>query len=397
MDELNNLFAKYIEEGFYPGIQWQINIKNKVLSGKVGFNNLESKIPIKENAIYRIWSMTKPVIAVAAMQLIEQNKINLNDPITKYLPEFSNLKVLTNQNGPIQEVENLKRIPTIKELFLHTAGFSYNFLADPVGKEYDRTRLFNSDFTSLEEEINILSKTPLLFQPGTSWRYSVSMDILARIIEVVENNSLQHILKEKIFIPLKMYETDFIISENESNRVMQSYEYDPINNKLTKLISDSQKIGNYAYPLHEKNYARGGHGLFSTINDYAIFAKMLHDGKTKDGQNIITENSLKLMTTNALHSKHFPIEISSIGVVKDDNYTNDLKAYGWGLGFRTLMNLKRNNNLGSIGEFGWAGAASTYFLVDNTKQMTAILMTQVLFGNPNLKNDFYKFIYSNLE
>ncbi|PPR49307.1 MAG: Esterase EstB [Alphaproteobacteria bacterium MarineAlpha5_Bin5] len=397
MDELNNLFLKYIEEGFYPGIQWQINIKNKVLSGKVGFNNLESKIPIKENAIYRIWSMTKPVIAVAAMQLIEQNKINLNDPITKYLPEFSNLKVLTNQNGPIQEVENLKRIPTIKELFLHTAGFSYNFLADPVGKEYDRTRLFNSDFTSLEEEINILSKTPLLFQPGTSWRYSVSMDILARIIEVVENNSLQHILKEKIFIPLKMYETDFIISENESNRVMQSYEYDPINNKLTKLISDSQKIGNYAYPLHEKNYARGGHGLFSTINDYAIFAKMLHDGKTKDGQNIITENSLKLMTTNALHSKHFPIEISSIGVVKDDNYTNDLKAYGWGLGFRTLMNLKRNNNLGSIGEFGWAGAASTYFLVDNTKQMTAILMTQVLFGNPNLKNDFYKFIYSNLE
>ncbi len=397
MDELNNLFAKYIEEGFYPGIQWQINIKNKVLSGKVGFNNLESKIPIKENAIYRIWSMTKPVIAVAAMQLIEQNKINLDDPITKYLPEFSNLKVLTNQNGPIQEVENLKRIPTIKELFLHTAGFSYNFLADPVGKEYDRTRLFNSDFTSLEEEINILSKTPLLFQPGTSWRYSVSMDILARILEVVENNSLQHILKEKIFIPLKMYETDFIISENESNRVMQSYEYDPINNKLTKLISDSQKIGNIGYPLHEKNYARGGHGLFSTINDYAIFAKMLHDGKTKDGQNIITENSLKLMTTNALHSKHFPIEISSIGVVKDDNYTNDLKAYGWGLGFRTLMNLKQNNNLGSIGEFGWAGAASTYFLVDNTKQMTAILMTQVLFGNPNLKNDFYKFIYSNLE
>ena len=103
------------------------------------------------------------------------------------------------------------------------------------------------------------------------------------------------------------------------------------------------------------------------------------------------------MTTNALHSKHFPIEISSIGVVKDDNYTNDLKAYGWGLGFRTLMNLNQNNNLGSIGEFGWAGAASTYFLVDNKKQMTAILMTQVLFGNPNLKNDFYKFIYSNLE
>ena len=122
---------------------------------------------------------------------------------------------------------------------------------------------------------------------------------------------------------------------------------------------------------------------------------MLHDGKSEEGKTIIKENSLKLMRTNALESKYFPIEIASIGIEQNENYTNDLEAYGWGFGFRTLMNPIKNNNLGSVGEFGWAGAASTYFLVDNEKKMTALLMTQVLSGNPNLKKDFYKFIYSN--
>jgi len=220
------------------------------------------------------------------------------------------------------------------------------------------------------------------------------MDVLARILEVVEKNSLQNILRENIFIPLKMYDTGFLISNNAYDRVMQSYEYDSVNLKLTELISDSQKIGNYGYPLHNNNYARGGHGLFSTIKDYALFAKMLHNGKNEDGDILINENSLKLMTTNALEKKFFPIEIASIGIEKDDKYVNDLEAYGWGLGFRTLMSPVKNNNLGSIGEFGWAGAAATYFLVDNSKQMTALLMTQVLFGNPNLKKDFYNFIYS---
>jgi len=396
MDQINNLLFKYVDQGFYPGIQWLVNVNNEIYSGKVGYNNLETNAPVLDNTIYRIWSMTKPVVAVAAMQLIEQNRISLEDPITKYLPEFLSLKVLKHQDAKIDEVEEMKNIPTIKDLFLHTAGFSYNFLADSVGREYDKIRLFNSNTTSLEEEIKILSKAPLLFQPKTDWRYSVSMDVLARILEVVEKNTLQNILREKVFIPLKMYDTDFLISPKSSNRLMQSYEFDPVNLKLTELIPDPQKIGNYSYPLNEKNYARGGHGLFSTIKDYALFAKMLHNGKTDDGNTIINEYSLKLMTTNALETRYLPIEIASIGtIIDDENYTNDLEAYGWGLGFRTLMEPKKNNNLGSVGEFGWAGAASTYFLVDNSKKMTALLMTQVLFGNPNLTKDFYNFIYTN--
>jgi CubicO group peptidase (beta-lactamase class C family) len=339
--------------------------------------------------------MTKPIIAVAALQLIEENKINLSDPITAYLPEFNDLQVLKREDGIIEDVEKITEYPTIKDLFLHTAGFSYNFLADPVGKEYDQLRLFNSDTTSLDQEIKILSKAPLLFKPNTSWRYSVSMDVLARIIEIVRGDSLQNILQQKIFNPLNMKDTGFTVSEENKNRVMVSYEFDPLKRKLTELISDPQKIGNYGYPLNIKSYARGGHGLFSSLSDYAIFAKMLHSGKSEKGEQILNDQTLKLISTNFLEPKFLPIEIATIGIVKDENYVNGLEAYGWGLGCRTLLDPSKQNNLGSVGEFGWAGAASTYFLVDNKKHLSATIMTQVLFGNPDLARDFYTYIYSN--
>ena len=389
--ELSNLLAKYVDQGFFPGVQWQININDEIYIGKYGLNNIETKEVVLHNSIYRIWSMTKPIIAIAALQLIQEKKINLDDPITEFLPEFNNLQVMKTADGAINDLEKIIHYPTIKDLLLHTAGFSYNFLADPVGKVYDQHGLFNSDNTTLEDEIKILSKAPLLFQPNTSWRYSVSMDVLARIIEIVVGDSLQNILKQKIFDPLNMQDTGFSVSEQNQYRVMQSYEFNPLKMKLSELISDPQKIGNYGYPLNTSSYARGGHGLFSSLNDYAIFAKMLHSGLSKNGYQILNRETLNLISTNFLDSKHLPIEIATIGMVKDENYVNGLEAYGWGLGCRTLLDPSKQNNLGSVGEFGWAGAASTYFLVDNSKNLSATLMTQVLFGNPDLAREFYKY------
>ena len=382
--ELNNLLSQYVDQGFFPGVQWQININDNIYAGKYGLNNIDTKIEVLDNSIYRIWSMTKPIVAVAALKLVEEKKINLDDPITEYLPEFNDLQVMVQEDGVVEDVEKINQFPTIKDLFLHTAGFSYNFLADPVGKQYDQLRLFNSDTTTLEEEIKILAKAPLLFQPRKSWRYSVSMDVLARIIEIVRGDSLQNILQREIFNPLDMNDTAFTVSLENQHKVMASYEYDPIKNKLSELISDPQKIGNYGYPLNASSYARGGHGLFSTLNDYAIFAKMLHSGKSDQGYQILNADTLKLMSTNFLEEKYFPIEIATIGIVKDENYVNGLEAYGWGLGCRTLLDPSKQHNLGSVGEFGWAGAASTYFLVDNSKKLSATIMTQVLFGNPDL-------------
>ncbi len=395
MDELNLIFQEYINQGKYPGIQWQIAHKNTSYEGKVGYKNLDTKEKIQDDTLYRIWSMTKPIIAIAAMQLVEKNLMKLNDPINLYLPEFSDLKVLKNEEGIITNTKRLEKQPTIKDLLLHTAGFSYNFLADPVGKEYDQIKLFNSSTSSLEEEVRLLAKIPLLYYPSSKWRYSVSMDVLGRILEVILKSPLQDILKNQIFLPLGMNDTDFYISETNASRLMQSYEYNLLENKLTEHILDAQKIGTYGYPLHNKNYARGGHGLFSTIKDYILFAEMLHSGRSEEGNEIISKNTIDYMTTNLLNLSLFPIEIASVGTIKDENYINDLEPYGWGLGFRTLIDPTKNNNLGSKGEFGWAGAASTYFLVDSKKEISAVLMTQALNGDPSLKNNFFEFIYTH--
>mgnify|MGYP001418579757 CR=1 FL=1 len=395
MDELNHIFQEYINQGKYPGIQWQIIHKNISYEGKVGYKNLDTKENIQDDTLYRIWSMTKPIIAIAAMQLVEKNLMKLSDPINLYLPEFSDLKVLNNEEEIITNTIQLEKQPTIKDLLLHTAGFSYNFLADPVGKEYDQIKLFNSSTSSLEEEVRMLAKIPLLYHPSSKWRYSVSMDVLGRILEVILKSPLQDILKNQIFLPLGMNDTDFYISETNASRLMQSYEYNLLENKLTEHILDAQKIGTYGYPLHNKNYARGGHGLFSTIKDYILFAEMLHSGKSEEGKEIISKKTINYMTTNLLNPNLFPIEIASVGTIKDENYVNGLEPYGWGLGFRTLIDPTKNNNLGSKGEFGWAGAAATYFLVDSKKEISAVLMTQALNGDPSLINHFYKFIYTH--
>ena len=167
MQNLKDIFSKYIEKKKYPGIQWKIVNNNKIYEGALGYKNLENKDLLKSDTIYRIWSMTKPIIAVATMQLLEKEKINLNDPIDIYLPEFSDLEVLKIVDSKILDTTPLKNKPTIKDLLLHTAGFSYNFLDDPLAIKYDQINLFGSVTSTLEEEVKLLSTLPLLFEPST--------------------------------------------------------------------------------------------------------------------------------------------------------------------------------------------------------------------------------------
>jgi len=398
MKELNSIFERHVNIGLCPGVEWKIVANGRTYNGKVGFRNIETQELVQENSIYRIWSMTKPIIGIAMMQLVQEKLINLDDPIDIFIPEFSNLKVLKNFTSSLTELVDLKNMPTIRDLFLHIAGFSYNFLADPIGKKYDEIKLFNSNNTTLEEEINLLSKIPLLFQPSTNWRYSVSMDVMGRIIEIVTKKSLQSTLQEKIFYPIGMNETSFSVPKNKINRIMSSYEFDQNFSKLMNHVFDPQKIGNYGYPYNkDKTYARGGHGLFSTPHDYSLFAQMLLTGKTADGTEILKLETIKEMTKNHLDSSFLPLEILSVGTIKVDDYVNDLDPYGWGLGFRTLIDLNKANNIGTVGEFGWAGAAATYFLVDPKYDLTAVLMTQVFNASPIIKNDFVKTIYKNLK
>ena len=394
MKELQSIINQYIERGLYPGAEWKITHKEEVFQGKVGCLNLLTREPLHSNSLYRIWSMTKPVVSVAILQLIEEHKIHLDDAITNFLPQFSNLKVLEHYNSDISNVVDIKNMPTIKDLLSHTAGFSYNFLGDAVAKEYDRVGLFHSSDTTLEEEINLLSTIPLLHQPSTKWVYSVSVDVLARIIEIVTEESLQTQLEKRIFKPLGMQDTGFSVTPENLHRLMTSYEFDPLHKKLNDPSSSPQQIGEIGYPTNISTYARGGHGLFSSLEDYSKFAQMLLTGKTKTGTKIISDSMLKMATTNHLEPSFFPLEIRNFDVEVLEE--NDLEPYGWGLGFRVMMDVEKADNIGSAGEFGWAGAAATYFLVDPKNDLTAVLMTQVLGAENTLNKNFVKTIYQNL-
>ena len=393
MKNLQNIIDNHVKSGLYPGVQWKINYKKNIFQGKSGYLNIENKKPILDNTIYRIWSMTKPIVSIVALQLIEERILKLSDPITDYLPQFQNLKVLRDRESNIKDLVDIIKMPTIKDLLSHTAGFTYNFLGDAVGKEYDRVKLFHSEFTTLEEEINLLSTIPLLCQPSKEWVYSISVDVIARIIEIVTKNSLQKELKKRIFGPLEMSNTGFLIDQKNYDNIMTSYEYDPLKNKIVDPIAGEQKIGGIGYPLNQTTYARGGHGLFSTLEDYSKFSQMLLTGKSSKGDNILSSSMLADATTNHLDKYYFPLEIKNIAEKLEEN---DLESYGWGLGFRVMMDLSKAQGIGSIGEFGWAGAAATYFLVDPSNDLTAVLMTQVLSADPILKKDFVREIYQNL-
>ena len=394
MIELQKKIDKHIAKSLYPGVEWKINHRGNIFQGKSGYLNINKKEPIIDNSIYRIWSMTKPIVSIVALQLLEENKISLNDPITNYLPEFINLKVLESRSSDISNIVNIKKMPTIKDLLSHTAGFSYNFMNDAVGREYDRIKLFHSDTTTLTEEINLLATLPLLYQPSDEWVYSVSVDVMARIIEVTTNTSLQLELKKRIFDPLEMSDTSFTVESKNHDRLMTHYEFDPLNKKLHDPLISSQKISGFGYPLNQLTYARGGHGLFSTLEDYSKFAQMLLDGKSIKGKSIISKSMLSLASTNHLDLKFLPLEIKTFDVEVLEE--NGLEGYGWGLGFRVLTDLNKTKGIGGIGEFGWSGAAATYFLVDPKNDLTAVLMTQVFGADNILQKDFVSEIYKNL-
>ncbi len=395
MKKLSEVLLPHIEQGRYHSCEWKIIHKGKEHIGKLGHMDIEYQKVIKQNSLYRIWSMTKPIVSIVIMQLVEEKKIFLEDKITKYLPEFSNLKVLINSEDNLDRLEDIKEMPTIKNLLMHTAGFSYNFAGNSLARAYDKKELFYLENISLEEEIYNLSKFPLLFQPSSKWHYSIATDVLARIIEVISNNTLGKVLKSKLFDPLNMNETNFFVEEDNFNRLVSSYEYSLNTNKLVNIVKSPQKISNFYYPKNNYDYARGGIGLFSTLNDYSSFAQMLLTGKSLSGEEILSSENLKLITKNNLDPKLFPLEISTFD--QDNTDDNEFEPYGWGLGFRVMIDLEKANGIGQIGEFGWSGAASTYFLVDKTNELTAVLMTQVLGGDNNLKKDFVKFIYDQIE
>lgn len=340
-----------------------------------GKKDLASGAPMTTDTIFRVFSMTKVVTGVAMMILYEQGKWNPQDPISKYIPEFANLKVFkgVDGNGKVL-VEDPIHPPTMHELMTHTAGFTYGLFGDsPVDKAYQAQGVMAS--TNLQEMIDKVAKIPLLYQPGTKWVYSVSMDIQGYIIEKLSSQSLPDFMHDHIFVPLKMKDSGFYVPEEKWNRFATLYAENNKGELTAAPAITGAGLGDYK---SEPTMPSGGGGMVSTAKDYMRFAQMLLNGGELDGVRILAPGTVQLMSSNHLAPKLMTGEFS-IGP------ETIRPGMGWGYDCAVFTDPAAADEIVGKGTFFWIGAADTWFWIDPTNDIVFVGMTQHQIG-PNQPN-----------
>ena len=373
LKKLDAAMAKVVADGRVAGMTTLLARHGKVVEfNTYGKASLASGQPMGKDAIFRIYSMTKPVTGVAMMILFEEGKWRLDDPVTRYVPEFKNLKVMVkaDKDGKITEVEDMKRPPTMREIMSHTAGFGYG-LGDehPVDKLYREKEILGSN--SLKEMIDRTATIPLMFQPGTNWSYSSSVDIQGYIVEKLTGQKLGDFMAERIFKPLKMNDTAFYTGAGKANRLAAVYVYD----KELGRIVEAKEIFGSKMPDYSKPPAMesGGGGLTSTTMDYARFSQMILNKGELDGVRLLSPASVELMGTNVIPKN----------VLLNTNGTSTTRfneAVGFGLDVQVVKDARAAGTLQGDGTMSWGGAAGTWFWVDPTNDLIFVGMIQRLGG-----------------
>ena len=387
-DRLRQAAEGYIDRQEFSGIEWYVEAAGQTLTeGKVGLADAPNGVDIPLDAIYRIYSMTKPIVSAMALILIEQGKLRLYDVLPHFNSAFTNMRVLL----PDGQLQPALRPITVEDLLTHRAGFTYEFIAGcHIAAGYDAIDLSSDGKRSLNEMMAQLATQPLAFQPGTQFRYSVSTDALAHVLEKATGRTMASLLKEHIFDPLDMSDTDYHVPPDKQNRLLPMFGITditemsaldpPTRQELT--AADAEDM----YPSTDPSFSPGGHGLFSSLHDYRKFAHMLLNGKNPSGEIILSRKMLDMMTANRIPEAQLPLKIG----------LNPLPGYGWGLGVRIMMDTGKSLALTGNGEFGWAGAASTYFWVDPAEQMIGVIMTQYLGSMLPMSDDLRTAAYQML-
>jgi CubicO group peptidase (beta-lactamase class C family) len=364
-------FAKYVESGKLPGVHVAVTRGGKLAyETKIGHADVEAKKPIADDTIYRIYSMTKPICAVAAMILWEEGLFELHDQVKWFIPSFADQKVFRSGTLTAPRYEPVSEPMEMWHLFSHTAGMTYGFVyANPVDQMYR-----NAGFEwgtpqgkNLAEVIDILAGLPLMFQPGTEWAYSMSIDVLGRVVEVLSGMTLGEFMKKRIFDPLGMNDTGFFCPEDQAHRLAALYVPNPADKKAVR--SDAMGAG----ALHKPVAELGGGGLVSTMSDYVKFAEMLRGGGQLNGVRILGPRTVELMGSNLLPNN---ADLTAFGRPLFSETTFD--GVGFGLGMSVTLDPATAKVPGTPGDFGWGGAASTNFTVDPLEDMTYTIMTQLL-------------------
>lgn len=345
-----------------------------------GVMDRETRRPMRPDALFRIYSMTKPITCVALMTLFERGLFRLTDPVAAFIPELGALNVFAGGTAADPRLEDLERPITIRDLLTHTAGLTYHFLDHGPVEQMHRDRDL-TDSTPLQQFIADLARVPLALQPGRAFRYSVAHDVAARLIEVISGARLDRFLADTIFKPLGMSDTGYVVPEDKLDRFVSLYgSRDLMRSDTTSRvqIEEAQAGVNrlLAGPRDSRQSRphecfRGGVGLVSTAADYLRFSRMLLAGGELDGERILGRKTIELMTSNALQPHMLPYEIGG----------KASPGWGYGLGMRVMMDIAAAQTPGSLGEYGWGGAAGTYFWVDPREQLIGILMRQHMPGD----------------
>ena len=383
LKKIDNAMSQWINEGWMTGAVGLIVRNGKIVYYKsAGHNDVTSKTPLGKDGIFRIASQTKAITSVAVMILFEEGKFLLDDPVSKYIPSFTNQKVLDKFNVADTTYTTVpaKRSVTIRDLLTHTSGIDYAQIGSKEAKaiyaKYNITAGLDVANDKLSDAMNRLGGLPLMFQPGERWRYGLNIDLLGYLVEVWSGMSLDDFFRSRIFQPLGMNDTYFNVPAEKGKRLVYLYTED----SLGHLNKETGKVFSLHvnYPLRNKTYFSGGGGLSSTIYDYAIFLQMLLNGGVYNGHRVLGRNTVRMMTTNQIGDIDFG----------DDKF---------GLGFSLVTEKSAGAFPSHPGTFSWGGAFSTSYWADPKEKMIILFYRQVLDRtHGDLSNKFRVLAYSAL-
>ena len=376
-----HLRLRYVEAGRFPGTQLLVYRRGKIVRSTVqGFADLERRAPVRDDTIFRIYSMTKPITSVAFMMLVEEGRVALDEPVHKYIPEWKNLGVFQAGTVPAFLTRPPARPMLIVDLLRHTSGLTYGFQqrsnVDAAYREKKIGEVVKAG--TLKTMIEDLAKIPLEFSPGEAWNYSVSTDVIGYLVGLISGKPFEQFLKERIFNPLGMSDTDFFVPADKAHRFAACYSADPqggmtfhaTERKGGLTLQDDPATSSFLSP---PSFISGGGGLCSTAADYLTFCRALLNGGELGGVRLLGPKTLKLMTSN-----HLPGGVDLPTLSRSLFSEAAYHGIGFGLGFSVTMNPAQTLIAGSAGEYAWGGAATTSFFIDPAEELITIFMTQVL-------------------
>lgn len=372
LQRLTHAFQADVDKGLIPGAVVLVARKGKVAYAKAfGFQDREKQVPMKLDAIFRVASMTKPFTSVAAMMLVEEGRLQLLDPVSVYLPEFKGLqvgveKINQGTGQPELTLEPARREMTVQDLMRHTSGLTYGIFGKSLVKQaYNNANLFDPSQTSADL-ITKLAKLPLAAQPGTTWDYSMSTDVLGRIVEVVSGQRLDQFIAERISKPLALTDTGFSVGGDKAARIAEP-QADPTTGKRPPMPDMTR----------QPNWMSGGGGMVSTAADYAEFAQMLLNRGEWNGKHLLAAKTVTFMTSDHLPPGIAFSQVTLLGFHPQATAPTPEDGQSFGLGFAVRTHAGRNPLPGSVGEFYWTGLYGTAFWVDPEEKLIVVLMMQL--------------------